>query len=273
MTVLGIDYSGRPPKPQIVRDAGYRFVARYLSNPGNPKNLTPGEAAAMLAADVDIVCVWETTASRALGGPTAGRLDGQRAAHMIEQCGAPATAPIFYAVDFDAQPRQFDMIAAYLTAARDVSRPHPVGVYGSYYVCEAMLTRGAATYAWQTAAWSHRRRLAAAHLYQRIGTVTLDGTACDVDEAVQADFGGWGSHLADHPDVPVHEEDDDMRLRTYQENGTGPEVVFIPGRGAHQVNADEKRWLIDMGLVQDAPPLPLAPNDARRWFGDPVPSQ
>lgn len=73
---------------------------------------------------------------------------------------------------------------------------------------------------------------------------------------------------------PTAEEgDDEMALRTYQENGTGPEIVFIPGRGAHQLNADEKRWLIDMGLVKDAPPLPLAPNDARRWFGDPLPSQ
>jgi len=78
------------------------------------------------------------------------------------------------------------------------------------------------------------------------------------------------------PQHDQHQEDDDMRLRTYVEGPVAPgkpEIVFIPGRGAHQVNADEKRWLIDMGLVQDAPPLPLAPNDARRWFGDPIPSQ
>lgn len=68
-------------------------------------------------------------------------------------------------------------------------------------------------------------------------------------------------------------QEDWMALRTYQENGTGPEIAFIPGRGAHQLNADEKNWMIQMGLIQNAPPLPLAPNDARRWFGDPTPSE
>lgn len=107
-----------------------------------------------------------------------------------------------------------------------------------------------------------------------IGHWELDpGRRSDPGRVGQLDTFPWDPFLAALRGPGTQPQEDDMALRTYQENGTGPEIAFIPGRGAHQVNADEKKWLIDMGLVQDLPPKPLAPNDARRWFGDPIPSQ
>ena len=42
--LFGIDHSSHPPAPTALENANVRFVCRYLSTPGNPKNITRIEA-------------------------------------------------------------------------------------------------------------------------------------------------------------------------------------------------------------------------------------
>src|SRR5450755_2963190 len=57
----GVDYSWGRPSPDGLRAAGYTFAARYLSPGATGKNLSAGEAAALVAAGVDVVANWEST--------------------------------------------------------------------------------------------------------------------------------------------------------------------------------------------------------------------
>src|SRR3954447_6953182 len=104
MNIFGVDYSAgfSSATPSAVKRAGARFVCRYLSTPGNPKNLTRGEARLHQAAGLQIVTVFETTAGRALRGRAAGIVDARAAIAQLAAVGGPKGAPLYFAVDFDA---------------------------------------------------------------------------------------------------------------------------------------------------------------------------
>lgn len=199
----GIDYAWGRPRPSAIGGAGHRFVCRYLSHTPS-KNLTASEATELLTAGLDVVMVWESTAQRPLGGIPAGVADGRSARSQADAIGAPKTAAIYFAVDFEAQPASFDTIAAYLKAAAAECAPRPVGVYGSANVCNGMATRRAASFFWQTAAWSYRKRSPVANLYQHAAPCTVDGVSCDLNEAITAEFGQW------HATAPIPQGDGDL---------------------------------------------------------------
>ena len=98
--MLGLDYSSGPPHAYAVAKAGYRFVARYLSWAGNPKDLTASEIADMQAYGIAIVLVFETTAGRAAGGYSAGVTDAHAAQVEANSLGLGGL-PIYMAVDYD----------------------------------------------------------------------------------------------------------------------------------------------------------------------------
>src|SRR5215467_16374419 len=76
----GIDYAwSHPSSPQALKNAGYTFVARYLSYDTTGKNLTAGEAQGLNAAGIDIVANWEWDADDALNGYNTGVSDAQQA--------------------------------------------------------------------------------------------------------------------------------------------------------------------------------------------------
>ncbi|NEW05103.1 DUF1906 domain-containing protein [Paenibacillus sp. SYP-B3998] len=95
-----------------------------------------------------IVSVFETTASRALGGRAAGLADGATAVQVAQKVGQPTGSCIYFAVDFKATPE------------------FTTGVYGSHAVVEAVRAAGACSRFWQTRAWSYGKHSAAAHIYQ-----------------------------------------------------------------------------------------------------------
>lgn len=190
MVTVGVDASQRL-NPQAVTDAKFGFAARYHAPLPNPKCLTADEAKALLAGGVDIVSVWEATASRALDGHDVGLSDGGQAKQQADSCGAPPAAPIFWAVDFDAQPSQYDQLAAYGQGFAEGASPHPAGPYGSANLLDAMGSRQLCPYGWQTAAWSHGRLSPYACLYQRVQQTTVGGVTCDIDVAIHDNYGGW----------------------------------------------------------------------------------
>lgn len=192
MPQLGLDYAGGRPGGNAITGAGYGFVVRYLSDGGPAlpgKLLTATEYADLKAHGVAVVVNWETTSDRMKAGYQAGVSDARRADTQMRAVAHPATCPVYFSADWDATPGDQAEIDDYLRGCASVMGIDRVGVYGSYYVVKRCLDNHTATWAWQTAAWSGGQREPRAHLYQRIGYATVGGVECDVNEALQADYG------------------------------------------------------------------------------------
>ncbi|MGW0052034.1 DUF1906 domain-containing protein [Nocardia nova] len=202
---LGLDYAGGRPNPQAIRDAGFDFVVRYLSDggPGLPgKLLTPEEADRLRAAGVDIVANWETTANRMLDGYAAGVYDASAALAQAKACGMPDGRPIYFSADWDAAPEEQCPIDDYLRGAASVLGADGVGIYGGYWPASRALDDHVAEWEWQTDAWSGGNVDERRKIHQRVGTALVDGVQCDVNEALAEDFGQWS-----YAPISVQEED------------------------------------------------------------------
>jgi hypothetical protein len=198
MALEGVDYSYDRPDPDDLIAAGKHFACRYLSD--EPvKNLTRAEADAGAKAGLWWVVVWE--AGHGQTTPSAEWC----AAESVKQAkavGVPAGRPIYFAVDFDAQPDQYDDIEDFLRKYAAGLSPYVAGMYGGEGVVREMLDRGVIKWAWQTYAWSNARD-SRAKLYQYSNNVTLVGANVDLDRAYADDYGQWRPGQ-------VPEEDDDV---------------------------------------------------------------
>lgn len=87
--------------------AGFVSVGRYL------KSLTRAEVDALHAAEIGLWLIFETTATRALGGAAAGESDGVKAASQAKALGAPPGTVIYWTVDTDVLPTQLPAVGAY----------------------------------------------------------------------------------------------------------------------------------------------------------------
>lgn len=169
--------------------AGMEFACRYLvSEKYSWKRLTRSEAELITSVGMQILSVFETSASRASGGADAGRKDGAAAYKEAQLICQPSGTAIYFAVDYDAQPADYDAIEAYLRAAGEQIPGYAVGVYGSYTVIEEMVSRGAAGHFWQTYAWSRGLKSRAANVYQYKNDISMAGIGIDLNES----FGNEG---------------------------------------------------------------------------------
>lgn len=162
---------------------GYEFAARYLVPPGYSKRLTGAEAQYLTDAGLFIMCVFETTADRAKGGGKNGAEDGAKAFASAQEIGMPASACIYFAVDFEAMTGDMDSIEAYLRTAKAQIGQHPIGVYGSFYVIEEMHRRGMCDRYWQCVGWSYGKVSEHLDVYQYAWGKTAAGIAVDFNEA------------------------------------------------------------------------------------------
>lgn len=172
-----------PAYAKALKAAGIGFVARYLVPVSMVwKRLTKAEVEAMSVEDIKILSIFESTANRARLGKAAGESDGKTALAEAKVVRQPTGSAIYFAVDYDAQPKDYDLIYTYLQAAQAQISGYFVGVYGSYAVCEEMAKRGI-KYFWQTYAWSKGKKSAHANVYQYKNGVTVAGISCDADES------------------------------------------------------------------------------------------
>lgn len=177
-------------KAKAMYAAGMRFACRYLVPASMAwKRLTRAEAEAITAAGMKIVSVFQRGTSDAKGGAVNGTRDGKAAYQEAVQIGQPTGTAIYFAVDYDAQPADFDSIEAYLRAAAAELPGYAVGVYGSYAVVEEMARRGACKHFWQTYAWSRGKKSARANLYQYKNGQMLAGHQVDYNESYSGE--GW----------------------------------------------------------------------------------
>lgn len=186
----GVDYAWGDPGVAAIKRAGKTFVCRYLSHDSS-KNLRADEAKALRKAGIDIVTVWETYEGRALAGTQAGINDATEALRQLSVLGAPAGAPVYFAVDFDANSIDLLSVGLYLRGAAKVLGLERVGVYGGIRTVRHSLDNGLATYAWQTYAWSGGAWDGRAQLRQYSNGHRINGVAVDYCMAVADDFGQW----------------------------------------------------------------------------------
>lgn len=188
----GFDTSARMDAEtgQTLMDLGYRFAVRYLVPSRYSKALTADEVTALSAVGLRIGCVWETTASRASHGASAGLSDGQEAKKLAVDLGVPEDAVIYFAVDYNAPKTDYYKIAAYLISAAAKIRPYRVGVYGSFAVVEEMHRLGVAEAFWQCVAWSDGKISEHANIYQKNGNVATTVGTIDVNYCADMDKAG-----------------------------------------------------------------------------------
>ena len=188
LPIEGCDYvSG--PTPAELKAAGKQFVCRYLSTPGNPKNLTKAEAARLRAADISIVLVFETTAKRALSGFAVGKDDARSARAQARAIGVPDSVPLYFAVDFDPVGAELARVAAYIQGTASILGIGGTGVYGGIDACKAC--HSSCHWFWQTYAWSGGKWYEGNHIEQYANGVKIGGHSVDLDRAVKAEYGQW----------------------------------------------------------------------------------
>lgn len=142
-----------------MKSAGYDFVCRYYNVINPHKNLSLGEAKALVAAGLRLVAVWENgfpTKAAYFSHPK-GVFDGTSAYHFAQHdIGQPAGTPIYFTVDYDASQTDVNgVITAYFQGIRDAfntigsNQPaYSVGVYGSGLVCSSLLNAGLVKFTW-----------------------------------------------------------------------------------------------------------------------------
>jgi peptidoglycan hydrolase-like protein with peptidoglycan-binding domain len=226
--ILGLDYAGGRPGGAAISAHGYQFVVRYLSDggPGLPgKLLTAAEYRDLQIAGIAVVCNWETSATRMLGGRAAGHADAQTASGVCQSLGHPSDRPIYFSADWDVAPGQQGAVDDYLRGVAEVIGLARAGVYGGYWVVKRCLDNGTARWGWQTGAWSGGNVDPRIHLYQRIGYVSVGGVQCDVNEARQLDFGQCLSSGPVTPPPPAGPGPESIPLMNYGE--TSDEIKHL----------------------------------------------
>ena len=188
-SVKGCDYSWSRPSPASLAAKGYHFAARYLSEDTTGKNLSLSEAKALAAAGLDVVVVWEQNAEDALSGYDRGVENAREAERQAVADGQPPGRPIYFAIDFDAQPSQQHKIDAYFDGVASVIGVARTGVYAGYGPTKRLFDDGKIAWGWQTYAWSAGRWDPRAQLRQTKNE--LNGGDIDADEATTTDYGQW----------------------------------------------------------------------------------
>jgi hypothetical protein len=172
------------PTPAQDKAAGIKFVMRYISTAGNPKNITKAELAALRHAGIQVGLVFETTGKTFLGGMAAGRADAKLAQAQVAALGYP-TAVVYFACDIDPHGHEAAVVA-YLRGAASILGHDRCGVYGGYAAVKAALDAKACKFAWQTYAWSYGKWDARARLRQVQNGVHVAGHGVDIDTALGA---------------------------------------------------------------------------------------
>lgn len=176
MATEGIDYSWARPGGAAIAAAGKKFAVRYLYPDGQGgKGLDASELQDLQAHGIEVPVVFESYAQRPLEGRAAGQEDARTSQAALEQVGLPTGMPVYFAVDWDANPSQQGAIDEYLRGCADILGADRVGVYGGYNVIDRCMANGTAKWFWQTYAWSGGRVREGIHIYQYQNGQNLNG--------------------------------------------------------------------------------------------------
>lgn len=198
-STYGIDFGWQAVSASGARAIGAKFGASYLSLDPT-KNWTRALVDQYHAAGLKTVAVWETSATRATDGKSAGESDATQARKDATALGMPTNRVIEFAVDCDCT---LASIEPYFTGVKAVLTQRLEGVYGGHdQVLGLFNAHLVGTENWQTYAWSGGVRLSCsiAPLFQY-----LNGNAYDNDTACAPLYGQWPA-IAPPPPNPRHPE-------------------------------------------------------------------
>lgn len=144
-------------KAKEIASKGIKFVPRYLAPKSwkSWKALTMAEAEYITDAGMMIISIWETTAGAAGEGTEAGKNAGIFAFQSAKEVGQPKGTKIYFAVDFEPSPNQFETIADYFIAADREIIGYEIDAYGNKAIIDYLQSRGIIRNGWQTIAWSY----------------------------------------------------------------------------------------------------------------------
>lgn len=235
--VLGVDFSYARPSVAQIKALGAHWVGRYLStDPG--KGLSKAELDDYLAAGLDVVLFYETTATRALQGFTAGHNDGHTAAMLRASLGIPASVPIYFTADTDTS---WSAVEPYFSGAEQAVGVNKAGVYGGYQVVQGAANAGF-RYLCQTIAWSHGQWCSRALIRQE-GQL-MHGQA-DEDFGMAVDFGQYPN--------PTTQEDDFMALFNSVADFKAAVVAAVQSIPARDALATADLWWLEHALAGTVP--------------------
>jgi hypothetical protein len=212
-----IDFAERRIAPAEIKSAGYAGVVNYVSDsrPGanfEAKPLTREYADSLRAAGLHIVSNFQygkpggTAPSDFTRGFDGGVADAHTALRLHNAAGGSSSAPIFFSVDDDINSDTWNSLAVnWFRGINSVLSVQRTGIYGHALSCGWAIKDGVIGqsstaghfWAWQTKAWSHGQREAAAVLYQAVVNSPsepgplLGGIHIDVDDVLAADYGQW----------------------------------------------------------------------------------
>jgi len=200
--ITGIDVaSDVTPEIECLKNKSYSFVGRYYNNNVPDKNLTRDEAISLSNNDLLIAAVWENgfPTEATYFSKTKGIFDGTSAYHYAQEIGQPAGSAIYFAVDFDATPKEVsglirDYFEGISEGFNNISSGNPVydaGVYGSGFVCSWLSEKGLVKYTWQalSTGWLGYDPNGDWNIKQ-IQETTICGLDADTDLSL-GDFGGF----------------------------------------------------------------------------------
>src|SRR4051812_32687094 len=102
--ILGLDANfSLTSRIAAVKAAGFQYAIRYYNINNHSKNLTLGEAQALVKAGLKLGAVWENGFPDHAGyfGHSVGVHDGTAAYHMAQtEIGQPFGSVIYFAVDY-----------------------------------------------------------------------------------------------------------------------------------------------------------------------------
>jgi hypothetical protein len=189
-------------------------------------------------AGVGIVLVWETTASRAGQGYDAGYRDASIAFPQAKTMGMPDGKPIYFAVDYDADPRAVD---PYFKGIYDWARTHfadgqatsRIGVYGGHDVVKYIRDRGYAKYMWQATAWMKGKGWHSEAMQQYGINKTVAGVNVDWNRVTGSDYGVWFSTcIVNPPKPPAREAEDGAAEDAAKKKADEAEKAKRPDQGS-----------------------------------------
>lgn len=187
----GVDYSGARPSSFCLKGAGKRFVGRYFGPGGSWKHATRAEVAAHKAAGLAVVALAEGFPRDPLDGEPRGRAHAIMADSAVRQAGMGDDIPIYFAVDFNAQPGQYKVIGRYLYGIAQTIGLRRVGLYAGYNVIKWADEANVATWFFQTYAWSGGRWWKGNHIEQYRNKVIVCGGEVDLCRSKRDNFGQW----------------------------------------------------------------------------------
>lgn len=177
---------------------GITFVVRYYFHKSAFKDvLKMPEAKTISSHGMYVLSVWEQNPTSVAAFTTAlGIYDCVGAIQDAEGAKQPLETPIYFAVDFDAQPQDFQAIKDYFLAIRtrmlNSRWPYHPRCYGPKAVIDMLVAAGLIDSGWeaQSTGWSGYETAGTDLAMIQSREVTLEGLDVDMDTSFGS-AGGW----------------------------------------------------------------------------------